>query len=299
MNLSNPNNQPPLDDGLLLFECPICRDKLRTSPQIHYGVSACFSCKAFFRRAHKNSTVPNFKCENDNKCQGTQRWKTRRKCQKCRLDICLKMGMKPEAVLTDDQKKNRFRKSSQKKSDCGGNRENYVESEGGTEMLSIDFDNISMSTPSTSGYSVDIKEEPITIRSIMNMLPKSPDDQLHEEIAVLTDDQKKIRFRKSAQKKPDCGGNRENYVESEADTEMLNIDFDDISMSTPSTSDYSVDIKEAPITIRSIMNMLPKSPDDQLHEEPVETNNVFISKSVKRGRGRPLLPRTAVVEPPR
>ena len=46
-------------------------------------------------------------------------------------------------------------------------------------------------------------------------------------------------------------------------------------------------------------NLLPKSPDDQLHEEPVETNNVFISKSVKRGRGRPLLPRTAVVEPPR
>ena len=213
MNLSNPNNQPPLDDGLL-FECPICRDKLRTSPQIHYGVSACFSCQAFFRRAHKNSKTPtNFKCENDNKCQGTQRWKTRRKCQKCRLDICLKMGMKPEAVLTDDQKKNRFRKSAQKKSDCGVNRENYVE--------------------------------------------------------------------------------------SEADTEMSNIDFNDISMSTPSTSGYSVDIKEEPITIRSIMNMLPKSPDDQLHEEPVETNNVFISKSVKRGRGRPLLPRTAVVEPPR
>ena len=117
--------------------------------------------------------------------------------------------------------------------------------------------------------------------------------------AVLTDDQKKIRFRKSSQKKSDCGGNRENHVESEADTEMSNIDFNDISMSTPSTSGYSVDINEEPITIRSIMNMLPKSPDDQLHEEPVETNNVFISKSVKRGRGRPLLPRTAVVEPPR
>ena len=105
MNLLNPNSQPPLDEGLLLFECPICRDKLRKSPQINYGVTACYSCQAFFRRAHKNSKAPNFKCENDNKCQGTQRWKTRRKCQKCRNDICLKMGMKPEAVLTDDHKK--------------------------------------------------------------------------------------------------------------------------------------------------------------------------------------------------
>ena len=98
-NLSNPNNQPPLDEGLLLFECPICMDKFRTSPQIHYGVSSCFRCQAFFRKAHNNSKAPNFICENYNKCQGTQRWRTRRKCQKCRLDICLKMGMKPEAIF--------------------------------------------------------------------------------------------------------------------------------------------------------------------------------------------------------
>ena len=183
-NLSNPINQPPLDEGLLLFECPICKDKLRSSPKIHYGGSSCFSCKAFFRRAHKNSKEPNFKCENDNKCQGTERWKAWRKCQKCRLNICLIIGMKPEAVLTDDQKKIRFRKSSQKKSDCGGNRKNYVESETDTELSNISFDDIRMSSPSTSGYSVDIEEEPITIRSIMNMLPKSLDDQLHEEATI-------------------------------------------------------------------------------------------------------------------
>ena len=117
--------------------------------------------------------------------------------------------------------------------------------------------------------------------------------------AVLTDDQKTIRFRKSAQKKSDCGGNRKNYVESETDTDMSNIDFGDNSMSTPSTSGYSVDIKEEPITIRSILNMLPKSPDNQLQEEPIETNSVFTSNPVKKGRGRPLVPRTTVVEPPR
>ena len=106
-------------------------------------------------------------------------------------------------------------------------------------------------------------------------------------------------LKKSAQKKSDCGGKRENYVESEADTVMSNISFGDICMSIPSTSGYSVNINEEPITIRSILNMPPNSPDDQFQEELTETNSVFISKPVKRGRGRPLVPRTAIVEPPR
>ena len=184
-DLPNLNNQPLLDEGLILFKCPICRDKLRTSPQIHYGVSACFSCQAFFRRAHKNSKAPDFRCENDNKCQGTQRWKTRKKCQKCRLDICLKMGMKPEAVLTDDQLKNRFRKSSQKKSGFGGNRENYVESEADTELSNIDFDNISMSTQSNSGYSVDIKEETIETNMIKDFFVSNANFNLTRKLCLI------------------------------------------------------------------------------------------------------------------
>ena len=95
------------------YECPICKEKLKNLPNIHYGGVACFSCRAFFRRAHQKTKVPTFKCKNDNKCLVTL--KTRRKCQKCRYDLCLKEGMKPEAVLTDDQKKIRFRNSLQKK----------------------------------------------------------------------------------------------------------------------------------------------------------------------------------------
>ena len=95
------------------YECPICKEKLKNLPNIHYGGAACFSCRAFFRRAHQKTKVPTFKCKNDNKCFVTL--KTRRKCQKCRYDLCLKEGMKPEAVLTDDQKKIRFRNSLQKK----------------------------------------------------------------------------------------------------------------------------------------------------------------------------------------
>ena len=57
--------------------------------------------------------------------------------------------------------------------------------------------------------------------------------------------------------------------------------------------------EEEPITIQSILNMSPKIPDNQLQEEPMDTNSVFISKPVKRGRGRPLIPKAAAVEPPR
>merc|ERR1719305_2034541 len=37
----------------------------------------------------------------------------------------------------------------------------------------------------------------------------------------------------------------------------------------------------------------------EIKEEPMEAPGVFMSKPVKKGRGRPRVPRTAVVEPPR
>lgn len=94
--------------------CPVCKDYSETPHQLHYGGTACFSCRAFFRRAHQTTKEPDFKCKKTGKCEVTV--KTRRKCQKCRYDLCLKIGMKPESVLTSDQKKKRFHNSFQKKS---------------------------------------------------------------------------------------------------------------------------------------------------------------------------------------
>ncbi len=39
----------------------------------------------------------------------------RQKCKKCRYDKCIKSGMKPEAILSEDQKEIRFRKILSKK----------------------------------------------------------------------------------------------------------------------------------------------------------------------------------------
>lgn len=105
---------------MMLFEedqektCPVCKEVSKQSLQLHYGGRVCFSCRAFFRRSHEKTATPSFKCKKDNTCKITL--KTRRKCQKCRYLLCLKAGMKPDAVLTQDQKKVRFRKAIQKKS---------------------------------------------------------------------------------------------------------------------------------------------------------------------------------------
>ncbi len=93
--------------------CPICSERSEQPHQIHYGGLACFSCKAFFRRAHQKTRHPEFECKKSGDCMVDT--KSRRKCQKCRYERCLANGMNPDAVLNDDQKKIRFRHSLKKK----------------------------------------------------------------------------------------------------------------------------------------------------------------------------------------
>ena len=96
--------------------CLVC-SVVSDNHHIHYGALACFSCRAFFRRAHNksggSSDPPNYICKHDGKCDITS--KNRKKCQKCRYDKCIEIGMNPNLVLTDDQKKVRFRKMFEKK----------------------------------------------------------------------------------------------------------------------------------------------------------------------------------------
>ena len=97
--------------------CAVCQIE-SDNHHIHYGALACFSCRAFFRRAHnKGSDTPTYACKKDGKCDITN--KNRKKCQRCRYDACLKAGMNPHLVLTDEQKKVRFRKMLEKKGSSG------------------------------------------------------------------------------------------------------------------------------------------------------------------------------------
>jgi hypothetical protein len=56
-----------------------------------------------------------YACKQDGKCDVSK--KNRKKCQKCRYEACLRVGMDPGLVLTEDQKKARFRKMLEKKND--------------------------------------------------------------------------------------------------------------------------------------------------------------------------------------
>uniref|UniRef100_A0ACB8EB17 Uncharacterized protein n=1 Tax=Sphaerodactylus townsendi TaxID=933632 RepID=A0ACB8EB17_9SAUR len=76
-------DEPP--GATLNIECRICGDK---ASGYHYGVHACEGCKGFFRRTIRLKLVYD-KCDRHCKIQK----KNRNKCQYCRFQKCLSVGM--------------------------------------------------------------------------------------------------------------------------------------------------------------------------------------------------------------
>ncbi|MEQ2157354.1 hypothetical protein GOODEAATRI_001003 [Goodea atripinnis] len=66
-------------------ECKVCGDK---ASGFHYGVHACEGCKGFFRRTVRMKLEYD-RCERSCKIQK----KNRNKCQYCRFQKCLSLGM--------------------------------------------------------------------------------------------------------------------------------------------------------------------------------------------------------------
>uniref|UniRef100_A0A8D0UDW1 Peroxisome proliferator activated receptor delta n=1 Tax=Sus scrofa TaxID=9823 RepID=A0A8D0UDW1_PIG len=76
--------------GGLSMECRVCGDK---ASGFHYGVHACEGCKGFFRRTIRMK-LEYEKCERICKIQK----KNRNKCQYCRFQKCLALGMSHNAI---------------------------------------------------------------------------------------------------------------------------------------------------------------------------------------------------------
>lgn len=133
--------------------CPICKFKSNDKHCFHYGGVSCYSCRAFFRRAHQGTKAPSFKCKRNNQCDITE--KTRRKCQKCRYELCLSAGMDPSLVLDDDQKKVRFRNYLRKKKNISNAKPSIDGSDGSPSM-----DGDSLESP-PSGFPSKVPIEPL------------------------------------------------------------------------------------------------------------------------------------------
>jgi len=87
----------PTDPGhtYYLTNCFVC-NQVPPEGEKHiygYGGTVCPSCRAFFRRAHQKTRNPLFICKEQSEC--TINVDNRRKCKKCRYNLCLRAGMKP------------------------------------------------------------------------------------------------------------------------------------------------------------------------------------------------------------
>jgi len=105
MKILNKKDLIPLD-----AECAVCHQPI-PKDRVHYGGVTCYSCRAFFRRNTQRDELP--QCKSDQSCRITHI--DRKQCSACRYFKCIRIGMKPELVLTEEDKKRRFKKFLKKK----------------------------------------------------------------------------------------------------------------------------------------------------------------------------------------
>ncbi|XP_027944888.1 nuclear receptor ROR-beta, partial [Eumetopias jubatus] len=90
-NLMCKNKKTKATAQIEVIPCKICGDK---SSGIHYGVITCEGCKGFFRRSQQNNA--SYSCPRQRNCLIDRT--NRNRCQHCRLQKCLALGMSRDAV---------------------------------------------------------------------------------------------------------------------------------------------------------------------------------------------------------
>ncbi|XP_055364276.1 retinoic acid receptor RXR-gamma-B isoform X2 [Betta splendens] len=96
-NLGSINYQCTSPGGMSKHICAICGDR---SSGKHYGVYSCEGCKGFFKRTVRKDL--SYTCRDNKECLIDKRQRNR--CQYCRYQKCLAMGMKREAVQEERQR---------------------------------------------------------------------------------------------------------------------------------------------------------------------------------------------------
>ncbi|KAF5890764.1 retinoic acid receptor RXR-gamma-B isoform X1, partial [Clarias magur] len=99
--------------------CAICGDR---SSGKHYGVYSCEGCKGFFKRTIRKDLT--YTCRDNKECLIDKRQRNR--CQYCRYQKCLAMGMKREAVQ-EERQRGKEKCESEVESICGLNEDMPVE----------------------------------------------------------------------------------------------------------------------------------------------------------------------------
>ncbi|KAL3884549.1 hypothetical protein ACJMK2_024683 [Sinanodonta woodiana] len=83
--------QQPAKAQIEVIPCKVCGDK---SSGVHYGVITCEGCKGFFRRSQSGPV--SYQCPRNKNCVIDR--VNRNRCQYCRLQKCLALGMSRDAV---------------------------------------------------------------------------------------------------------------------------------------------------------------------------------------------------------
>ncbi|NXH04852.1 RXRA protein, partial [Loxia leucoptera] len=129
--------------------CAICGDR---SSGKHYGVYSCEGCKGFFKRTVRKDLT--YTCRDNKDCLIDKRQRNR--CQYCRYQKCLAMGMKREAVQ-EERQRGKDRNENEVESTSSANEDMPVE-----KILEAEL----AVEPKTETY----------IEANMGLTPSSPND---------------------------------------------------------------------------------------------------------------------------
>lgn len=147
--------------------CEVCGE--RAGKHSYYGGQVCPSCRAFFRRSVQSRYNETFKCtKGQSDCEISLI--TRKNCQYCRYQSCIKAGMRPSWILSDEERVRRFHGRGTR----GGKIETVKEETGRSSPCSLGERYSPLSAPlSPNPYSSLSEEDRIKILSYGEQMLRS------------------------------------------------------------------------------------------------------------------------------